>query len=72
MTRFLTALAVLGAASPTVSPVFAERQEVLSAWLSGVEPFVLPGATHMLHLQNLSGLTDAMLDFFSRHSLARD
>ena len=65
-------LAVLGAASPTVSPVFAERQEVLSAWLSGVEPFVLPGATHMLHLQNLSGLTDAMLDFFSRHSLARD
>jgi 3-oxoadipate enol-lactonase len=61
-------LAVLGSDSSTVSPIFRERQEVLVAWLSGAEPFVLPGANHLLHLQNLTGLTDAMMDFFARKS----
>jgi pimeloyl-ACP methyl ester carboxylesterase len=65
-------LAVLGSDSATVAPLFTERQELLLAWLSCAEPFVLAGATHMLHLQNLGGFTDAMVDFFSRHSLARD
>jgi pimeloyl-ACP methyl ester carboxylesterase len=60
-------LAVLGSDSSTISPVFAERQEILLAWLSGAEPYVLPGTNHLLHLQNLTGLTDAMLDFFARH-----
>jgi pimeloyl-ACP methyl ester carboxylesterase len=63
-------LAVLGSDSSTVSPIFAERQEVLVGWLSGAEPFVLPGANHLLHLQNLTGLTDAIMDFFARHPLA--
>jgi 3-oxoadipate enol-lactonase len=63
-------LAILGSDSSTVSPIFAERQEVLVAWLSGAEPFVLPGANHLLHLQNLTGVTDAMMDFVDRHPVA--
>lgn len=66
------ALAVLGSESAGVSPVFSERQELLLAWLSDAEPFVLPGATHLLHLQNPAGLVDTMLDFFGRHPLTTD
>jgi pimeloyl-ACP methyl ester carboxylesterase len=62
-------LAVLGADSPAISPVFAERQELLLAWLADAEPFVLPGATHLLHLQNQRAFVDALTDFFGRHPL---
>ena len=62
-------LAVLGADSPALSPVFAERQHLLLTWLPGAEPFVLPGATHLLHLQNQRALVDALADFFGRHPL---
>jgi pimeloyl-ACP methyl ester carboxylesterase len=62
-------LAVLGSESSAVSPVFAERQDLLLAWLATAEPFVLPGANHMLHLLNSSGMAEAMADFFSRHPI---
>jgi pimeloyl-ACP methyl ester carboxylesterase len=61
------ALAVLGARSREVTPVFDQRQELLLAWLPNVEPFVLPDATHLLHLQNPGGLAAALAGFFARH-----
>ena len=37
--------------------------------LPNVEPFVLPAATHMLHLQNPRGMAEALAGFLSRHPL---
>jgi pimeloyl-ACP methyl ester carboxylesterase len=69
-------LAVLGAKSDEVRPasgevsrVFAERQELLLAWLPNVEPFILPDATHFLHVQNPRGMAEGLAAFFARHSL---
>ncbi len=60
------ALAVMGARSPQVSPVWEERQALLLRWLPQAEPFVLDGATHMLHLQNPRGMAEAISTFVSR------
>lgn len=61
------ALAVLG---KNTVPIFPERLELLVSWLPNVEPFELPDATHLLHLQNPRGMAEALASFFSRHSLA--
>ena len=63
-------LAVLGGASHQVSPVWGERQALLLDWLGDVEPFVLPDATHLLHLQQPRALAEALAAFFARHPLA--
>jgi pimeloyl-ACP methyl ester carboxylesterase len=60
-------LAVLGALSRTI---FRERRELLLAWLPNVEPFVLPDATHLLHVQNPRGMAERLAAFFARHPLA--
>jgi pimeloyl-ACP methyl ester carboxylesterase len=64
------ALAVLGAKSKVLSPIWGERQDLLLAWLPNVEPFVLPDATHLLHLQNPRDMAAALAAFFSRHPFA--
>ncbi len=63
-------LAVIGAKSEEVNPVFGERLELLLAWLPNVEPFVLPEATHLLHVQNPRGMAQGLAAFFERHSLS--
>jgi pimeloyl-ACP methyl ester carboxylesterase len=62
-------LAVLGGDSHLVSPVWGERQALLEAWLGDVEPFVLAGATHLLHLQRPQAMAEALAGFFARHPL---
>jgi pimeloyl-ACP methyl ester carboxylesterase len=71
-------LAVIGARSDQVrqngegvSHVFRERQELLLAWLPNVEPFVLPDATHLLHVENARGMAEALAVFFARHQFGR-
>ena len=64
------ALAVIGAKSEEVSTIFGERQELLLAWLPNVEPFVLPKATHLLHVQNPRGMAEGLAAFFERHALS--
>jgi pimeloyl-ACP methyl ester carboxylesterase len=64
------ALAVLGERSREVTPVFDQRHELLLAWLPDVRPFVLAGATHLLQLQNPSGLADGLAGFFADHPVA--
>ena len=62
-------LSVLGERSGEVTPVFDQRHELLLAWLPDVEPFVLPGATHLLQLQNPAGLAAGLAGFYARHPL---
>lgn len=57
-------LAVLG---ENTAPTFPERLELLRSWLPNVDPFELPGATHLLHLQNPQGMADGLASFFARH-----
>ena len=63
-------LAVLGAKSRTVAPVFVRRHELLLGWLPRAEPFVLPNATHLLHLENPREMAEALATFFAAHPLA--
>lgn len=62
------ALAVLGARSDGVSPVFRRRHELLLAWLPHVEAFVLPDANHLLHVQNPRGMAERLASFFAQHA----
>ena len=62
-------LAVLGAGSDAVSPVFGEIHALLRAWLPQAEPFVLPGATHALEYMNPRGMAEGLAAFFARHPL---
>ncbi len=58
-------LAVLGAESDVR---FHQRHTLLLEWLPDVEPFLLTGAGHLLHLQNPSGMAEGLADFFARHA----
>jgi pimeloyl-ACP methyl ester carboxylesterase len=61
-------LAMLGADSHRVSPAFDQRHERLLAWLPHVEPYVLPGATHLMHVQNPVDAAARLVAFIERHS----
>lgn len=60
------ALLVMGGRSHEVSPVWQQRQDLLMAWMSNAEPYVLDGATHMLHLENGRALAERLGAFFTR------
>jgi pimeloyl-ACP methyl ester carboxylesterase len=60
-------LAVLGERS---DPVHRQQWDLLLRWLPKAEPLVLPGATHLLHLENPRGMAEGLRAFFVRHSLA--
>ena len=59
-------LAVLG---ENTAPTFPERRGLLLSWLPNVEPFDLPNATHLLHVENADGIAEALAAFFTRHPL---
>lgn len=63
-------LAVIGERSRELSPIWNERQELLLDWLPNAEPFVLPGATHLLQVENPRDLAEGLAAFFARHPLA--
>jgi pimeloyl-ACP methyl ester carboxylesterase len=58
------ALAILG---ESTAPTFPERRELLLSWLPNVEPFDLPGATHLLHAQNPRSMAEGLAAFYARH-----
>jgi pimeloyl-ACP methyl ester carboxylesterase len=60
-------LLVMGGRSREVSPVWQQRQDLLTAWMGHAEPFVLDDATHMLHLENARGLAERLGAFFADH-----
>jgi pimeloyl-ACP methyl ester carboxylesterase len=59
-------LAVLG---ENTAPTFPERLRLLASWLPNTEPVQLPGATHLLHVQNPQGMAEALASFYARHPL---
>jgi pimeloyl-ACP methyl ester carboxylesterase len=63
-------LAVVGARSLELDPIWDERHQLLLDWLPNVEPFVLPNATHLLQVENPHDLAEAVAAFFGRHALA--
>jgi pimeloyl-ACP methyl ester carboxylesterase len=62
-------LAVLGEHSHQVSPVSDEAHELLLRWFPQAETYVLPAATHLLHLHNPTDLAQALAAFLRRHPL---
>jgi pimeloyl-ACP methyl ester carboxylesterase len=61
------ALAVIGEKSQKQSPIWDARQEILVTWLPNAEGFVLPGATHLLYLENPRGMAERLAAFWARH-----
>jgi pimeloyl-ACP methyl ester carboxylesterase len=61
-------LLVMGERSVDVSPIWQQRQDLLTAWLPNVQPYVLPNATHLLHLQNPRALAERLSTFFLDHA----
>jgi pimeloyl-ACP methyl ester carboxylesterase len=61
-------LLAMGGKSHEVSPVWQQRQDLLTAWLGNAEPFVLDGATHMLHVDNPRGMAERLAAFVADHS----
>lgn len=61
-------LAVIGEKNRE-SPVWNERQVMLLDWLPNAESFVLPNATHLLHVENPRGMAEGLAAFFARHPL---
>jgi pimeloyl-ACP methyl ester carboxylesterase len=62
-------LAVVGERSLQQSPIWGARQEMLVTWLPNAEGFILPGASHLLYLENPRGMAERLAEFFARHSL---
>jgi 3-oxoadipate enol-lactonase len=62
-------LLVLGEYSNTITPTFGPRQALLLDWLPNAEGVILPGAGHLLHIQQPRGMAEAMVSFLSRHPI---
>jgi pimeloyl-ACP methyl ester carboxylesterase len=60
------ALTVLGSET---APLYSETHELLNQWLPNAEPFVLEGATHMLHWEDPDGVAAGLLAFLARHPM---
>jgi pimeloyl-ACP methyl ester carboxylesterase len=61
------ALLVLGERS---AATFGQRRELLLEWLPNAEPFDLPGASHLMQLENARDLASALVAFHARHATA--
>jgi pimeloyl-ACP methyl ester carboxylesterase len=62
-------LAVVGARSLELDPIWRERQQLLLDWLPNAEPFVLPGSTHLLQVENPRDVADRLAAFLADHAM---
>jgi len=62
-------LLVMGALSPNVHRVYTEAHDAMLNRFPQAEPYLLPGATHMLALDNPADLAAALANFIGRHPL---
>lgn len=65
----LPVLSMMGAKSKEVSPIWPERHDLILAWLPRASGFVLPGATHLLHVHQPGQVIEALAAFFAAHAL---
>jgi pimeloyl-ACP methyl ester carboxylesterase len=63
------ALAVVGARSLEMDPIWRERHELLLRLLTDVTPCVIPGTTHLLQVENPVAIARHLSDFLTRHPL---
>jgi pimeloyl-ACP methyl ester carboxylesterase len=59
-------LVVMGGRSHEVSPIWRQRHDRLLLWIPHAESFVLPGATHLLHLENTDAMALRLAEFVAR------
>ena len=62
-------LSVVGAKSQQLSPIWTERHQMVLGWAPKAEGFVLPDATHLLHVEHPRAVAEALAAFFARHPL---
>jgi uncharacterized protein (TIGR02118 family) len=62
-------LAVRGADSDAVAPVFGEGITQLRGWMPQAEALVVPDATHGMPFMNPRDLAEGLAAFFARHAL---
>jgi len=58
-------LLVLGGRSAEIGPAFGARHRLLLDWLPAADPYVLPGATHLMHVQNPGDLATRLARFLA-------
>lgn len=61
------ALYVLGGES---SPVYVEVHDHIKQWMPQTETVVLPGASHLLHIQEPAGAAVLLRNFYARHPIS--
>jgi pimeloyl-ACP methyl ester carboxylesterase len=59
---------VLGVVGQRTAVTFPPRMALLCSWLPNVERFELPGASHLLHLENAPAMAEALASFCGRYS----
>jgi pimeloyl-ACP methyl ester carboxylesterase len=62
-------LSVLGGESDALASRFGETHRLLLAWLPQAEGVVLPGATHLMQLEDPRGLAEVLTAFWARRRL---
>jgi pimeloyl-ACP methyl ester carboxylesterase len=63
------ALVVLGGRSHEVTPAYGRRTALLLDWLPDATRYVLPDATHLMHLQNPIAMAERLAGFFGLHPI---
>jgi pimeloyl-ACP methyl ester carboxylesterase len=61
---------VLALQGQDTEPTFPPRLELLVSWLPNAELLELPGATHLLHVQNPQAVAKALVSFYARRRVA--
>jgi pimeloyl-ACP methyl ester carboxylesterase len=62
---------VLNVVGGATAPRFVEGAELVQSWFPDAERFTLPGATHLLMVQDPAGMAAALRGFFARHPIGR-
>ena len=63
-------MSVLGRESDALWSRFGETHRLLLAWLPHADGFVLPGATHFMHIENPLGMAEVLAAFWARYRLS--
>lgn len=63
------ALFMLGGES---SPLYVQIGETVREWMPQTETVILPGASHLLHIQDPEGAALLLRNFFARHPMGAD
>ena len=63
---------VLNAVGSDTVPRFVEGAELIQSWFPDAERFSVPGAGHLLMVQNPTAVGDGLREFFTRHPISAE